>query len=40
MNAKELKDLESFVKSEMMDEKVAAALDLQLEAGGNWKSSL
>lgn len=33
MNAKELKDLESFVKSEMMDKKVAAALDLQLEAG-------
>jgi len=33
VNAKELKDLESFVKSEMMDKKVAAALDLQLEAG-------
>lgn len=33
MNAKELKDLDSFVKTEMMDEKVAAALDLQLEAG-------
>lgn len=33
MNAKELKDLDSFVKTTMMDEKVAAALDLQLEAG-------
>ena len=31
MNAKELKDLDSFVKTEMMDEKVAAALDLQLD---------
>lgn len=33
MNAKELKDLDSFVKTEMMDEKVAVALDLQLEVG-------
>ena len=31
MDAKELKHLDSFVKTEMMDEKVAAALDLQLD---------
>lgn len=31
MNTKELKDLDYFVKTEMMDEKVAAALDLQLD---------
>lgn len=30
MNAQVLKDLDFFVKTEMMDEKVAAALDLQL----------